>query len=418
MIIDKEKSLGTIQLSKNKIHHTEMMNILKKQLDEVPHNGKDTFLNTPVLIDAAYVSSTSYLCTLLNTAFQKIVKNYFNDIRIRNIYNLDAALEDLLKEVSETPYNIGFYRPDFIYNTEGFPKICEIGCRYPVNGWMLSFYLNDVIQKLHPQSKNVINKKAFLSAITTDLNKEEPIYLVHDKEHGTEIFYLLKELNSLGYKSYAIHPKEIQLKNGELEVHGKPSCQFILEMDREELKEFDAKILKKITEKAVCINDLRTLILIHDKRVLAVMYDEEIMLDYISNEEYSYLKKFLIPSFTLDSLEKRTRFISSNQNWVLKNNSGGRGIGMYIKNDCDLKIWKHTITKKWKKYMVQEFVEQKKFPLEASLKAPQQIHIVGMLLCHNHTSFGPGLFRGSSENIINLHQGRGVVLPCIIIKPY
>jgi len=413
MIIDKEKLLGTIQVSKNKLHHTEMMNILKNHLDEVPHNGKDTFLNTPVLIDAAYVSATSQLCTVLNTVFKKIVNNYFKDIRIRDIYDLDPELDLILKEVSETSYDVGFYRPDFIYNTEGLPKICEIGCRYPINGWMLSFYLNDVVQKLHPHSKNALNKKAFLSTITTDLNKEEPLYLVHHKEQGTEIFYLLKELNSLGYKSYSIHPKEIQLKNGELEVHGKPSCQFILEMDREELKEFDKKILKKITEKAVCINDLRTLILIHDKRVLAVMYNEEIMLDYISKEEYRYLKKFLIPSFTLDTLEKRTQFLSSNQNWVLKNNSGGRGIGMYVKNDCNFKTWEDTITKKWKNYMVQEFVPQKKFQLEVSPKSTQQIHIVGMLLCHNHTSFGPGLFRGSSENIINLHQGRGVVLPCI-----
>jgi len=404
------KTLNTIQLLKSNLDHDEMMRMLKKNLDEFPHKGKDTFLNTPVLVSKDYVESTTLLCNILNTVLQKIVENYFVDQRIREIYNLDSKLEAVLNIASKIPYKVGFYRPDFIYSKDdGQPKICEIGCRYPLNGWMLSFYLNNVVQKLNSQNKDETN---FLAAFSSNLKKGEPLYLVHDKEKGTEVHYLLKELNSIGFESYTIHPKDIVLENGKLKVNGKPASQFILEMDREELKVFDSNILKKIIEET-CINDVRTLILVYDKRVLSVMYDEEIMSDYISKESYHFLKKYLIPSFTLDTLEKRNTFLSSNNNWVLKNNSGGRGIGMYIKNDCDSQTWKHTITKEWKKYMIQEFVEQETFQLGYK-KKNQDIYIVGMLLCYNGTSFGPGIFRGSSENIINLHQGRGVVLPCLI----
>ena len=411
--VPSKNTLNTIQISKNKVPHHQMMRVLKNHLHEIPYNGKDTFLNTPVLVSQNYVESTNRLCSILNNVIQKIVENYFNDVRIREIYNLDPALEEMLKMASKQPYEIGLYRPDFIYNKSGKPKICEIGCRYPVNGWILSFYLNDAVENLQLQTKRSINSTDFLSTFTDNFQKDKRLYLVHDNEKGTEIHYLLKKLNSIGFESFSIHPKDIVLENNELKVNGTKANQFILEMDREELKKFDSKVLEKVIENGICINDIRTLILVHDKRILAVMYDEEIMSDYIPKVIHEYLKKYLIPSYTMNTLEKRNKFITSNKNWVLKNNSGGRGIGMYVKNDCDSKIWEHTITNQWEKYMIQEFVEQKKFPLEYK-EENQDIHIVGMLLCHNDVSFGPGLFRGSSENIINLHQERGVVLPCLV----
>ena len=59
--------------------------------------------------------------------------------------------------------------------------------------------------------------------------------------------------------------------------------------------------------------------------------------------------------------------------------------------------------------MIQEYVDQKIF----NLKQDDKTAIVGLLLFYNAQSFGPGIFRGSSQSVINIHNG-GYVLPSLI----
>ena len=136
------------------------------------------------------------------------------------------------------------------------------------------------------------------------------------------------------------------------------------------------------------------------------------MRDYIKDEDYDFLKRFLIPSYTLDSEKRRNEVINSASNWVLKKNSGGRGIGIYVKNDCTPETWNNVVSKEWKNYMIQEYVDQKLFDLEQDDKT-ESINIVGLLLFYNAQSFGPGIFRGSSQSVINVHNG-GYVIPSVI----
>ncbi|QNN42191.1 hypothetical protein [Pedobacter roseus] len=98
---------------------------------------------------------------------------------------------------------------------------------------------------------------------------------------------------------------------------------------------------------------------------------------------------------------------------MLKRNSGGRGIDMYVKSDCETAVWSDIIAKQWPEYMVQEYVPQRWFKYS---NGPDKtlINLVGMLLCYNNRSFGPGLFRGSAESVVNVHQGRGVIFPAMM----
>ncbi|WP_458869680.1 hypothetical protein, partial [Enterococcus faecium] len=58
----------------------------------------------------------------------------------------------------------------------------------------------------------------------------------------------------------------------------------------------------------------------------------------------------------------------------------------------------------WPQYMFQDYIEQSEF---VDPESRQRIRLVGMQLCRDAESYGPGVFRGSDELIINLHQRRG-----------
>ncbi|WP_316824236.1 hypothetical protein [Pedobacter miscanthi] len=388
--------------------------LLIKHLGEIPCNGSDSFSPIPVAVNRKEIARMEDLCRVLNKALTSVVNAYFKDDRIRAIYNFDERLNNILNIAQVQPYEVGMYRPDFLQAADGSIKICEIGARYPINGWMLSYYLNVITEDSGLPLLDVVPaQRDFVDAIFNRFNAAEPIVLLHDKEKGTEVFYLLNEFSKQGLDYISASPAQLTCQNGAVMLHGKPVKQFIMEMDREELRNFDPEVLKQIISKGNYFNDVRTLILVHDKRILAVLFNEEIMKDYLTEEDYQFLRSFLIPTYALHNPEKRAEVSNSSLNWVLKRNSGGRGIDMYIKNDCEDSVWTNIIAKQWQAYMVQQYVPQRWFKYNDGT-AQTLINLVGMLLCYNDRSFGPGLFRGSAESVVNVHQGRGVIFPAMM----
>jgi hypothetical protein len=371
-----------------------------------------SFANSSVILSSEYYQEMNRLCAILNKTCRAIVLNYFEDIRIRKYYQLDEELESILKKSNSEIYNQGFYRPDFLYDTHDQIKICEIGARYPLNGWMISYYLKLINDRLNPNgiTRKVTNKS--IKNIVNDLRNQfvpsKKVALVHDDEKGTEIFFLQKELAKLQIELISVKPQDLVLLNDFICVNGEPVSQFILEMDREELKKIKADVLDKLIQQNSYFNDIRTLILIHDKRVLAVMYDTQIMNDYLDDEEYDFLRKYLIPSFVIKDTASCDAFIHCEQNLILKLNSGGRGIGAYVKNDCTVDDWNIIVRENWSNYLIQHFVDQKEF---IDIENHRRIHLVGMLLCKDNKTYGAGLFRGSDESIVNVHQGRALIYP-------
>ncbi|QXU40944.1 hypothetical protein [Pedobacter sp. D749] len=388
--------------------------LLMKHLGEIPCNGADSFSPVPVAVNRGEIVRMEELCQVLNKALTSVVRAYFSDERIRAIYNFDERLNNILSIANAQPYEVGMYRPDFLQAEDGSIKICEIGARYPINGWMLSYYLNVISEDSSlPLLEAVPHQRDFINTIFDRFNNREPIVLVHEKEKGTEVFYLLNEFSKQGLNYISASPAQLSCQNGELMLQDKAVNQFILEMDREELRNFDPEVLKLIISKGNYFNDVRTLILVHDKRILAVLYNEVIMRDYLSEEEYLFLRSFLIPTYALHTAEKRIEVSNSSLNWVLKRNSGGRGIDMYVKSDCEAAVWSDIIAKQWPEYMIQQYVPQRWFKYDTGSEK-SLINLVGMLLCYNNRSFGPGLFRGSAESVVNVHQGRGVIFPAMM----
>ncbi len=409
------KILDTYSLSENGIPYSDLIPKLKENFGGIPFEGKDTFMNIPVTVNPVQLNDFSRLSKLLDTVLQKIVLNYFNDKRIRDIYQLDADLEAILQQAANSPYKVGMYRPDFILDENGQPKICEIGCRYPINGWMFSHYTRRIFDNLAPFINNwakFSDQNPLIKTISADFNSNKTLFYIHDLEGGTEAYQFFNELKKQGFIVKDISSKDLEIHQNKLVAKGEPAEQFIIEMDREELKNIKPEIRQALIDSKKCLNDLRTLILVHDKRVLSVLFDEHIMRDYVDEDDYNFLKQFLIPSYILDSEKRRNELINTNTNWLLKKNSGGRGIGIYVKNDCNAETWKNAITNEWQQYMVQEYITQKTVNLTHH-KTTKSINIVGMLLCYNGQSFGPGIFRGSSKSIINVHSG-GYILPTVI----
>jgi hypothetical protein len=417
-MIDQQmtEQIGHISLSNKPLPNPEYINKLRDLLTELPYSA-DSFSNIPVIVDENYIENSHRLCQILNSVLVMFAYNYSRDARLQQVYQLDRELNEILLMAEGIPYEIGMYRPDFVFDLNGQRRICEIGCRYPVNGWLLSGYLNEVsselAESLGKQYSGVEGLNEYLKELGDRFDHDDTVFLIRKDPKKHKIDYLLKEFASLGVTVKDIQPEDLQLVDGQLKAGDDIARQFFLEMDREELKTFDKEVLKAIIQSGRCINDVRTIILVHDKRVLCALYNQEVMTSYINQDDFKFLANFLIPSFVINNEKDQELLINSTDNWVLKRSSGGRGIDMYIKSECDKETWDDIVTHQFNQYMVQPYVQQKKFELKQD-GAQESVHIVGLDLYFNGRSFGPGLFRASSKNTTNLDDGKSSMLPCLV----
>lgn len=121
--------------------------------------------------------------------------------------------------------------------------------------------------------------------------------------------------------------------------------QFILELHQEEIEALDDELLLEIGK--VCWNDLRTIYLAHDKRMLGLIRKELYWLiqwGKITPAQAVILENGLIETYTPS--DKMWGWVADRtvpgekDKWVLKKCLSGKGDGMIFGRDLDEKAWK------------------------------------------------------------------------------
>jgi hypothetical protein len=386
---------------------------LAARLGDPPVVAADEIASVPVTVTREYIERLRDLSRVLDIGLRAIVAHYFDDPRISAIYGLPEALVEMLRHIADKPYRIGFYRPDFVYDLEGQPRICEIGARYPLNGWMLSQYGAEVYAPsvAWMESAAPVAQRYFLDELCAQYRPGDTVAMVHAREAGTEIFLLGKALQERGVTFVQAHPALLYMKEGHLCIGDVVVNACILEMDRSELPLIPGDVVQHLIESGAYFNDIRTLILVHDKRTLAVLWDEAIMRDLLSAEDRAILRSFLIPSFAIGDASGCEALLARDEDMIVKRSSGGRGVDALVRSACGEAGWRARISAEWAQDMYQLYLPQREF------RAPGEgrpVHLVGMQLCRDGTSYGAGVFRGSDEKIINMHGRRGhIYIPLV-----
>ena len=360
----------------------------------------------PVTLSPAYPARLAALCRLLDAALRGIVARYFEDARIRAVYALPPTLEAMLLLAADRPYRIGCSRPDFVYDEAGQPRLCEIGARYPLNGWMLSAEAAAVLGREGQTSPG-----PFLDDLCAGYRPGETVAMVHAGEAGTEIFLFAAALRARGIGFLQARPEALNVVDGRLHAGAVRIDHAILEMDRSELTKISAGVLAWLVASGAYFNDIRTLILVHDKRTLALLWDEAVMRNILPEADAAALRAFLIPSHVIYDAAGCDALLARTEDMIAKRSSGVRGVDALVRTVCGEAAWRDRVRSDWARDMYQLYVPQRGFHVPGEARP---IHLVGMQLCRDGISYGAGVFRGSDAKVINVHGERGrVYLPLL-----
>jgi hypothetical protein len=371
----------------------------------------------PALLSDNILQQINHSHKLIVEAIEKIVANYSSDEEIKKILKLSPEIVKIIKIVEKTPYKMGGIRPDFLINNkDGRIKICEINSRFSMNSFILSEFFTKAMSQLisDDQISLIKENNEIVKTIFSRFDLSQPITVIKDKEKGYDVNFLSENVPELKQTPvYLKTPKELSIKEGKI-YNGETYCnQFILELKQSEIIGMNRELLSKIVTENNYFNDLRSIFIVHDKRLLVILSDEKIMQKYLAENKVKELKNYVIPTFILNK-EIQGKIKNDHEGWVLKKYDSGKGKDMYVCIDKSLDEVKEVIFNKTDYYIAQPFLKQQTISVLNSDKNNQAISeiikVVGVILIFDKNFLGVGTFRGSQGNIINsLHSG-GIIL--------
>lgn len=288
-------------------------------------------------------------------------------------------------------------------------------------------------------------QQGFKDLLNQLYDAEKPIALVIGKEKPWD-FAVAKDL----YPSARfVAPSDLRIINTSTDTsascsatltdsHG-PLEQFLLELHQDEIEAMDEEVIFELGKR--CWNDLRTIYLMHDKRMLALIRRELrwcVDNGIITAEQAEILKKGVAETYLLDNTTYSTILAHMKPGdkdlWTLKKAQSGKGDGMIIGKNVDEEVWKASVEKfaaqggKTKEegpaYTLQKYIKSKRLELlvhhpssakEAKEKngkvTMQKVNwkIVGTIICIGDLLVPNTIWRANSTDIVALSRAGAAI---------
>jgi hypothetical protein len=305
----------------------------------------------------------------------ELVTKYETHKRIRATIPLPEATREQLASLHDVPLGTVYLRPDFIYDEHGTPRICEIGTRFPFNGFYMSAFANQALPA-NKQLPGLTRLQRDLAALA-----KEKIVIVKNHEPGYDIHYLRHYTNAPTVASEALPRDGIAIS----ELH-----EFEIE---QQLATITARMLEGLT----VTNDPRVVLIGHDKRLLALLCDNEFMSPLIGTERAATLNKHIIPTYVSGQTVPSEAYTNP-PSFVAKIAKSGKTQGFQIGNKSE--GWRRALDERG--YAVQPRIEQPYFALwDPLMEQWNNWHLAGTLYT-GAQHYGPGLLRAFNDTVTKM----------------
>lgn len=321
-----------------------------------------------------------------------------------NCLSLDTPTMNILERMKGIPYRSGFYRPDYIFDKTDQPNICEINTRFPLNGYFVAFYALLKYHQCYPDIVDIeglYNKiDRFLQLLLSRCREADKVTIIKGEDLPFDYYYYSSFLESQGFDVMTISPNKIEKHLSRID-----ESVIIFECDQSYIKTMPIFVLDRLIVRPQ-INDLRTIMLFHDKCYLSLLSDPSFLRKYISDEDALFLSSRIIPTFKTSSVSLDKIALNKN-NWVVKHRRLGKGKSLYIGKEMESTEWNMLLQElNDKDFVVQKYIESKPFFLDDNVP----FNGVGYMLCCDDNYWGNGIFRVSQHSVVNLAGGKGAIL--------
>lgn len=376
---------------------------------------------SPFLVDIHTYRELANAHDAIIAGLRAVVSQWSTNEALQNKLSIHPKIAKVLRKAPAS-FPMGTVRPDLLFDQDGGIKICEINGRFPLNGYFVGAVANNALHEhsMHPSSPLA---KLGLSAVSAtmsfipDLRKRvtacgaDIVWILNHREPEHDLAVLGAALD---VKVRRCPPAQLMAKNGKLfckEDDGRfteiRSC--VLELYQDEFLALDDDVLEAIAILSYhghALNDLRTIFLVHDKRMLHLLLSDCYELDH---ENRKLLHKYIVPTALAEEvLANKQGFEGTSL--VLKPSENGKGEGIIMqKNMSSDKFYDEMCIRIAEApHVVQSYVKQRKFELISHTGETKHWKTVGILSSMDGRFYGPGPFRSNEGDLISV-AGGGVI---------
>ena len=332
---------------------------------------------------------------LLYKSFKYFLPRYRN---YEHIITYSEKTRQIADHFDLANVRIGFYRPDFVVNQQGGIQICELGARYYEAYW--GHGIPEYIMEKRSQCRNDLNGKRITRVVIEEAERWwgglEQLAILKGRDREGDIRFYRPYFEQIGVPIQYIYPDTIAdnlhlLKDG-------PVLSSFSQMELEALTSTEIEAVASSN----CLNPLSTVMLLHDKRFLAVLWDDEFRSEFLTQEESDFLKPFLIPTYTRNQYPEIWEEARLNKDgYILKPQLLGKSEGIVPGPLVEEAKWARAFENDQIKDMVlQPWIQQKIFNGTIDGKSFQD-YTTGMMLCIEDEFNGLGQFRMTSAPVAN-----------------
>ena len=337
---------------------------------------------------------------------KRIVINYDIDSDIQKIIQLPERAVELIN-AADYQYHLGSLRPDFLVDESMNFKMNEINARFPFNGFFHCFYVNDSLNSLDILKNDGVSSILEINNLPDSFKR---IYgntlLLKDSEGDWDVKLYWEYLKNKGKEFYKIKPEKLEINEGKF--FGDNNLEsVVMELKQREIMKHLTPEHIKLLGKYNQLNDIRSVLIAHDKRLLAALYDKDILCKYATEDERQVLLSHLIETYAINSPgDLKNEYIENKDKWVLKHALKGKSKQLYLGEDYNgddwLKICKST---KGEPFVAQRRVLEHEFDIYMPHIDNFKIPLYGMLMGVDGKFISQGVFRGSDYDITGIWDG-------------
>ncbi|KAI2635261.1 hypothetical protein GGS21DRAFT_102151 [Xylaria nigripes] len=445
-----------------------------------PKESYRTACPCPILVRKHHQKQLSLLSAALTAALNDIVKRWWidHDAQFFERMPLEPEEEDLLQwldgQVSQGNLKQfyecqGSWRPDFLIEDPGDVEnflITEINARFSFNGFFHQAYGQEGLNSMNLREFDVVSAPTstqMFDGLGTLFDRDVPLHLLKGQEPGMDIHMFIDSAERIfGITPRLIRPSDLRLEpdsqnegkyrlcclvDNSTKMFPQPSTfindkgeeveeiqQVGLELHQHELFSLPREMLRQVSLR--CFNDLRSILLVHDKRMLGIVKQEVHQLirrNVLTTDQGRALQNGIVDTFIPGSPELRSLVQKSisypdlKDGYILKPIRSGKGAGILFGGDIGAHDWERTLSSlqyleqcsisKGQAFVVQRRVNHSLYDL-VLLASGEEVRypLVGTWHIIHGKFCGLGIWRASGERICAISSGGAMI--CSVSKRY
>jgi len=383
------------------------------------------FLYVPKFFTKENIIDFNLIIKNIFNLVNKTINLYFDKKEVREIYNFDEKLEELI--LLEKPYsaNVPMGRFDIFYYGKGEYKFCELntdGSSAMNEDMVLSEIIGkSLLIKELKEDYNVHSFELFDTWVSEVENirkeagilKEKPTLCILDFIHDEPSIEFLEFKSAFEKQNYDViiaDPRDITEKNGYLYYEEQKIDIIYRRLVTKDLMEnYDLipDLIKGIKANKTCIiGNLRSQI-VHTKLFFKVLHDERFQ-KYLTSEEINYINEHIPLTEKINEIKEK--YINNKDCYIAKPIDDYASKGVFAGSDLSEVEWIKQLKKITKEnYLIQEFCQSSYseniiFESEKKYNIKKFRNITGLFV-YNESLYGLYSRLGLNSIISGLHEG-------------